>query len=443
VTSRLPNLPVLLLGLGMSCAARPDTTAQAFPYAVFADSRDPPTATVLTPVERDAYDLGHAVFNTQFVPAGTPQASRRDGVGPLFNAPACDGCHNDGALGRGISGDGPLPAQLVIQLRAPVASERGDPVYGRTLNTAALPGLLPEGKPSVRYIEITGHYADGGAWSLRRPEYRIDELTVGSLAAGTVLSPRMAPALFGLGQLQHVPSEVIAGLARSPAPGTHGAVAWHRRDGRLQLGRFGWQGDSVSLADQTGRALAREMGLTSNERSHDDCTTVERACQVMQNGGIPEISSEFFDALVDFQSRLAVPAPPQSADPAAVAEGKALFQGLGCSGCHREQLPLEAAIGQPSTIAPYTDLLLHDLGLGLADHNVDGRAVPSRWRTAPLWGLGYALRRGDASLLHDGRARGTAEAVLWHDGEARAARNSYIELPADERRALDAFLRSL
>jgi CxxC motif-containing protein (DUF1111 family) len=435
---QLPRRP-LLLGLALCCLARADGPAPAFPYAVFADSRDPPALGTPSPAQREAYELGHAVFNTQFVPAGTPQAGRRDGLGPLFNASACDACHNEGAPGRGIAGDGPLPAQLVLQLRAPGNGGRGDPVYGHALNTSALPGLRPEGKPVVRYVEVAGHYADGTDWSLRRPEYRIEAPGYGALAPHTVLGPRMAPALFGVGLLQRVPQQAIAALARQPAPGTHGVAAWHRHDGRLQLGRFGWQGDAVSIADQTGRALAREMGLSSNERLHDDCTPRQRACRAMPDGGKPEVSPQFFDALLAFQEQLAVPAPP-AADAAAVTRGQALFRGLGCAACHREQLPLDDG-GQ--AIHPYTDLLLHDLGAGLADRDLSGRAVPGRWRTAPLWGLGYALARGDAGLLHDGRARDTAEAVLWHDGEARAARDRFSALPAAARQALDLFLRSL
>lgn len=449
MTLQLPRLSALLLGLAPSCVAtqalaKPlDAGTLAFPYAVVIDSRNPPATSDLDAADRDAYDLGHAVFNTQFVPAGIPQASRRDGLGPLFNASACDACHNEGALGRGIGGDGPLPAQLVVQLRTPGRGERGDPVYGRTLNTAALPGLLPEGKPSVRYSEVSGHFADGSTWLLRRPEYRIDALSAGPLAASTILKPRMAPALFGVGQLQRVPSGAVVALAQNPAPGTHGVPAWLRQGGRFQLGRFGWQGNSVSLADQTSRALAREMGLTSNRRTHDDCTAAQRACLDAPNGGTPEVSNEFFDALLAFQRNLAVPVSPQPADTATVPRGSVLFRSLGCSGCHRERLPVETAGRTSQTIQPYTDLLLHDLGPGLADRSAAGRIVPSRWRTAPLWGLGYALWRGDAGLLHDGRARDTAEAVLWHDGEARAARDGYIALPAAERQALDAFLRSL
>lgn len=440
---RWPTQLALTLGLTGLCGLSPAQTAPAFPYAAFADPRDPPSAIALSPVERDAYDLGHAVFNTQFVPAGTPQAARRDGLGPLFNASACDACHNEGALGRKIAGDGPLPAQLVIQLRAPGSGERGDPIYGHTLNTAALPGLSPEGKPYVRYVEISGRFADGNAWTLRRPEYRIEAMSAGPLAANTILSPRMAPALFGVGQLQRVPAKFIADLARNPAPGTHGVAAWHRHNGQLELGRFGWQGDAVSLADQTGRALAREMGLTSIERPRDDCTAAQTACRATPNGGTPEVSAEFFDALLAFQEHLAVPASPQPSDAADVARGEAVFHGLGCSGCHRERLPLERGIEGALEIRPYTDLLLHDLGPDLADRNAAGRVVASRWRTAPLCGLGYALGRDETGLLHDGRARDTAEAVLWHGGEASAVRNAYIALPADERRVLDVFLRSL
>ena len=77
-------------GTGTGAAS---SAAAAFGYHVFTDARDPPAYRELDPAERATVDLGHAVFNTQWVPAGTLNAERRDGLGPLFNASACDACH--------------------------------------------------------------------------------------------------------------------------------------------------------------------------------------------------------------------------------------------------------------------------------------------------------------------------------------------------------------
>ena len=106
------------------------------------------------------------------------------------------------------------------------------------------------------------------------------------------------------------------------------------------------------------------------------------------------------------------------------------------------QGPLQGLSNQ--AIQPYTDLLTHDMGPGLADRNVAGEPVATEWRTPPLWGIGLLdTVSGHTDLLHDGRARGYEEAILWHGGEAEASAAAYRALPAVDRAALVAFLASL
>jgi CxxC motif-containing protein (DUF1111 family) len=96
------------------------------------------------------------------------------------------------------------------------------------------------------------------------------------------------------------------------------------------------------------------------------------------------------------------------------------------------------------TIHPYTDLLLHDMGPGLADNLGEGNASGSQWRTSPLWSVGLtAAVSGGEAYLHDGRARNLAEAILWHDGEGAASREAFRNMSASDRAALIAFLQSL
>ena len=107
---------------------------------------------------------------------------------------------------------------------------------------------------------------------------------------------------------------------------------------------------------------------------------------------------------------------------------------------------LVQADGRPleARIAPYTDLSVHDLGADLADHELTGAVHPTRWRTAPLWGIGYRLsRESRPTFLHDGRARSVEEAVLWHDGEARAVRERFAQLPRAQREQLLRFVEAL
>ena len=130
-----------------------------------------------------------------------------------------------------------------------------------------------------------------------------------------------------------------------------------------------------------------------------------------------------------------------------VAQGAKLFLSAGSAACHTPQYVTgESDIPALShqTIYPYTDLLLHDMGDGLADNRPDFLATGREWRTPPLWGLGLIETvNGHTRLLHDGRARSIAEAILWHGGEGEKARDNFIGLSQQERAALIAFLNSL
>ena len=406
----------------LSVAAAGEATVGTQP---FTDHRNPPPYRKLSESELARYDLGMAVFNTQFVAAGTPNAGRRAGVGPLFNSASCDACHNNGAHGRGPTEDGPAPAPLVIQLATPaspnLSDPDGDPVYGRVFNTLSLDGVPPaggvppEGAVMIHYEEATGRYADGTMWHLRVPHYTFSNLRYGALASTTLVKPRLAPALFGVGLL-----DAVDGVP-------HGQ------------GRFGWQASARSVRDQTARAFAREMGLTSADMPRDDCTSAETACLQQPSGGSPEVSDDLLDAVVSFQRWLAVP-PSPSPHPAPDVDGR-IFAELGCASCHQ---PLLAVPSVGAAIAPYTDLRLHNLGTRLADSDVAGHKVTSNWRTAPLWGLGYRVSfERFPTFLHDGRARSVEEAILWHDGEAAGARKKFEHLKAAQRKALLHWLETL
>jgi hypothetical protein len=149
--------------------------------------------------------------------------------------------------------------------------------------------------------------------------------------------------------------------------------------------------------------------------------------------------------LVSYYSRnLAVTARPDPGD-AQVLAGKRLFYAAGCTGCHtpklatRRDMPQAALRGQ--LIWPYTDLLLHDMGDGIADNRPEGVADGREWRTAPLWGIGLTETvNGHTFFLHDGRARNLTEAILWHGGEAEATKERFREMPPSDRAALLAFL---
>jgi len=411
----------VICGALVAVAGTPTTTSQEFGRAVFSARGDLQPYRSLSPDEKAAFELGQQVFNSHFVPTGTPGAGRLAGLGPLHNAPSCDACHNDGARGRGPAGDGEVPVSLVMQLGhvLPAGGEiQPDLAYGRTLNTNGANGVKPEGRVFVHYQEMTGHFPDGSEWHLRVPHYELRDLAYGPVAETTVLMPRIAPAIYGAGLLE---AAQLAPESRS---------------------RFGWQGASVSVRDQTTKAFAREMGVTSADVPSDDCTALELDCRSLPNAG-PEISDDLLIALASFERLLAVPSVAREDD---VRDGK-IFVAIGCAGCHTPSLPVsfsKQGSGSESYIHAYTDLRLHDLGVGLADRTFAGRIVSSRWRTAPLWGVGYRPRPNlPLTFLHDGRARSIVEAVLWHDGEGRTARRKFETLGAADREALERWILGL
>ena len=143
---------------------------------------------------------------------------------------------------------------------------------------------------------------------------------------------------------------------------------------------------------------------------------------------------------------LAVPRQ-RDADNPAVQRGEGLFRSVGCSGCHMPTMvtgqgQLDAISNQ--RIHPFTDLLVHDMGEGLADNRPDYEASGREWRTAPLWGVGLTYDVGAFNYhLHDGRARNLTEAILWHGGEAERPREAFRSMAREQRDDLLAFLGSL
>lgn len=395
---------------------------------------------------------GEAFFNTPFVPAPSP-AILRDGLGPLFNSASCEACHNNLGRGRALSSEGVPSSSLVIQLGMQDAEGRWGPhpVYGPNFNPLAVAGVPAEGRVQVEYEELSGRFADGTGWTLRKPRYVLVDLAYGSLGTGTALSPRMTQSLVGMGLLEAIAEQSI--LAHSDpgdrdGDGISGRPNWIREaDGGRRLGRFGWKANQADVRAQTVAAFSAEQGITSPDRPATGCTPSQRACLAMPDGGSPEISETDLRALVSFL--LTAPVPGRvGLESSEVRRGAALFESAGCVHCHLPELvtakdaPLPLLAGQ--RIHPFTDLLLHDMGPGLADGRPDHEATGSEWRTPPLWGIGRAAEIGsEPSYLHDGRALTLQEAILWHGGEAERARQAFIAMDAADRAALIAFLDSL
>jgi len=194
-------------------------------------------------------------------------------------------------------------------------------------------------------------------------------------------------------------------------------------------------------------ALHEDIGITSDAHPEETLTAAQRAVVQAPSGGSPEIDARKAQRLAHYCRTLAVPAQRDAGTPE-VERGRLLFAQAGCVACHLPTLVTGGSSPVPQlrgvTIHPYTDLLLHDMGDGLADDRRDGDATGREWRTPPLWGLGLVRTvNGHTRLLHDGRARDSVEAVLWHGGEAQRAREAFVSMRAEDRAALCAFLDSL
>lgn len=378
-------------------------------------------------------------------------SATRGGLGPLYAAAACVDCHLAGGRGRPPLEPGEPFQGLVLKLGTgalgPSGEPEADPVYGAQLQTLGVAGVSPEGTPELDYALLTGHYPDGVAYQLSSPTYGIDQLQYGPTRA--LLSPRVAPATIGLGLLEAIDESQLAELEDPDdvdGDGISGRLnrVWARQPAQVAIGRFGWKAEQPSLRQQVASALSADLGVTSQLYPASDCTEAESDCS---DAARPELAERILDRIESYLRLLAVPQRRAAGD-AAVQQGGLLFSRTGCDGCHvpRQVTSAHAALPELESqiIWPYTDLLLHDLGPGLADARPSFLAAGSEWRTPPLWGLGlYRTVSGHERLLHDGRADGVAEAVLWHDGEASASRVAFTELSADERAQLIEFVESL
>ncbi len=409
----------------------------------------------LTPEHEDDFFVGNAIFNRGWV-AAPASVVDMDGLGPVFNATNCSGCHFKDGRGRPPEEPDEAFLSMLIRLSVPGQGEHGgplaEPTYGGQLQGNGILGVPAEGRARVTYEEVPGAFADGEAWSLRRPTYSIDQLAHGPMSAGVMMSPRVAPQMIGLGLLELVPEDAIVAHADPDdrdGDGVSGRVnrVWDAEAGRAALGRFGWKANQPGLRQQTLGAFNGDMGITSSLFPQGDCTGAQAECQGAKSGGDPELRPDFGDAVVSYARTLAVPARRGWRDPE-VKRGKELFEQAGCASCHLPSLETGASAEFPELagqkIRPYTDLLLHDMGPELADNRPDYEATGAEWRTPPLWGVGlFKVVNRHTYYLHDGRARNLAEAVLWHGGEGKASRDAFAKMPRPDRAALLAFLGSL
>ena len=487
---------------------------------------------------RAEFAIGNALFRRLWVSA--PSSTRSaDGLGPLYNARACQRCHLKDGRGHPPESAQDSTVSMLLRLsvpprtdaeRARLASGREaaipEPTYGTQLQDVAAPGHAAEGRIRITRVLREVALAGGATATLEAPSYAIVDPGYGPLDPRVMTSPRVAPPMIGLGLLEAIAeSDVTARADPGDADGDgisgRARRVWSPSNGRVMLGRFGWKAGAATIADQSAAAMSGDIGVSNSlaPAPWGECTERQRACRDAPHGADPgseavsgaglagaesgsgaglgtdlagtesssgagsgaglagtepgsgtdsgadefEAPAAVMDAIVFYSRNLAVPARRVVDDPK-VLRGKALFYRSGCTGCHtpkhatRADWPIEPLAGQ--LIWPYTDLLVHDMGEGLADGRPEGHvegdagsdaeggagggASGREWRTAPLWGIGLTeVVNGHTRFLHDGRARNLTEAILWHGGEAQASRDAFRAMPKAERDALLAFLKSL
>ncbi len=409
----------------------------------------------LSPASLALHRVGDANFERRFV---TGPAAVGGGLGPLFINANCTACHvRDG---RGVAPASATDAvQMLFRLSLPGQDAHGGPRpvpgFGDQLQNRAVVGSEPEGQLSIRYVERLRALADGASVALRAPTYGIDNAYL-PLPAGVLVSARVAPPVFGLGLLESVAEADILALADENDANGDGIsgrpnYVWDVASQSTRLGRFGWKANQSTLLQQVAAAYNGDMGITTGLFPLEPAagqTQAGNAAPAPGPGPAFDLPEAELASTAFYVRTLGVPARRDVGN-TAVQLGKTLFVSAKCAACHTPALHTGAQPGLPAemagqTIYPYTDLLLHDMGPGLADNRPDFKATGQEWRTPPLWGLGLSETvNGTTTFLHDGRARSLTEAILWHGGEAQPSANAVTKMSTTDRTALLTFLKSL
>jgi CxxC motif-containing protein (DUF1111 family) len=427
-----------------------------------------PSANISFDRELD-FKVGNGLFRKVWV--SSPSSTKAsDGVGPLYNARSCQRCHIKDGRGHPPENHDDNAVSMFLRVSIPGGAEHDiaeiqdyiatapEPNYGTQLQDSSLAGVPAEYRLQIDYAETEVHLSGGEIAKLRAPTYTAADLGYGPLHADAMLSPRVAPQMIGLGLIEAIPAADILALTDpddADGDGISGRanVVWSKEFDTAMLGRFGLKAGNPTIMQQSAGAFAGDIGISSPlfPTASGECTDQQTACQNAPHGDqddrVFEIDQEGLDLTVFYSRNLGVPAR-RDVDAPEVLRGKQVFYETGCTSCHQPSFVTHRLEDQPEQsfqlIWPYSDLLLHDMGPGLADNRPEARATGTEWRTPPLWGIGLTEQvSGHSYFLHDGRARNLLEAVLWHGGEAETQKDAVIAMDPADRAALIRFLESL
>lgn len=443
-----------------------------------------PFASLQLPAKNLPYELssnfhvGKAFANQPWVKAPTITTAR-DGLGPIYNARTCLTCHVKG--GKGFipnNNETPISSSLVRLSKKSNQLDKlktagviphpvyGDQIQGQSVSLAhqlrhsQKPGILkhdvaPEAYVHINWSEETFTYPDQHQVTLRKPELEFRNLGYGPLGDDTLFSLRIAPTIHGMGLIGLIAEEDIIALSDendNNHDGISGRInkVWDVQKQATVLGRFGLKSNKPTLDMIVAGAFTNDLGITNSLAPNQPCTGLQLSCLSIPNGNDEnnvELPDHILKLVINFNRDLAPPMRRNSQGENVMA-GRELFYNNGCNQCHNPRFKTQKSDDVPhlseQIIWPYSDLLLHDMGAGLADGRPDFLASGQEWRTAPLWGVGLLAEvNGSTVLLHDGRARSVEEAILWHGGEAELAKARFVSMNKKDRDRLVIFVNSL
>ena len=405
--------------------------------------------------DRVKFMVGKSFFRENWV--ATPASVKSlEGLGPTFIAQSCIACHDHDGRGRPPE-DGKEEFRAVLfRLSVPGHGALGEPLglpnYGDQLQNFAVSGVPVEGKPHVKWTEVSSTFDDGSPYSLAKPEYSFSDLAFGEFPKDVQVSPRVAPAVYGLGLLEAIAEkDILKNADPEDRDGDgirgHANFVWDFKAKKKALGRFGLKANQPHLRQQVAGAFNGDMGITTSLFPKGNCPALQTACVAANTKQAPEILDRDFETVHAYVQLLSVPARRELPEEIRT-RGDHLMKDLSCTKCHSPSFHTssraEFSANRNQWIYPYTDLLLHDMGPELADNRPDFEAGGQDWRTPPLWGLGLVPKvNRHTRLLHDGRARSVEEAILWHGGEGEVSRRKFKALNREDRGILVKFVESL
>jgi len=405
---------------------------------------------MLSDSETDIFVLGKSFFRTPWVEAPSATTAR-DGLGPLFSANTCTGCHPGNGKGPVYNKQGDIARSLVTRLsisnHQSIDTKMGfapEPTYGSQLSINGVYGVPYEGKPSRTYSHKTVILSKDRKVTLRKPDYGMTNLQYGSLSKDVILSQRVPPALVGLGLLEQISdTQLLANedIHDENKDGISGKAnrVYSPETSKIEIGRYNWKANAPTVKYQVAAAMNNDMGLTSPLFPNENCTKVQKACLESPKGkGAFDVPMQRLDAVTFYLKHLQV---PESRQDKHYKEGLGIFKQIACASCHIPTFTLSTG----KKIHPFSDLLLHDMGKDMADGRVEFQATGFEFRTPPLWGIASytQILKNRVNFLHDGRAATLEEAILWHGGEAEQSKNNYIKLAPQKQKVLIDFLERL